>query len=176
MSGIHLITTIMSIELIESLLLTVTVQIESNVEKQKSLFINLMKCITRHCNDFCYNEQRLLNNMEKYKQLGEEYRKCHINHNNSFGDQIFVQNERYRNDFEEIAELGSGSFGSVCKVRNRNENELYAIKKIVLHGILFNYFYIKLLLYLIYNIYKNWQDGHSNKLKRVLMKVGFGLR
>lgn len=45
---------------------------------------------------------------------------------------------RYENDFEEIAELGSGAFGAVYKVKNRLDGQLYAVKKILLSSVTFS--------------------------------------
>jgi translation initiation factor 2-alpha kinase 4 len=41
-----------------------------------------------------------------------------------------VKNSRYSEDFEEIAYLGSGSFGDVMKVRNRLDGIFYAVKRV----------------------------------------------
>lgn len=40
---------------------------------------------------------------------------------------------RYQIDFEEIAQIGKGSFGEVIKVRNRLDGRYYAIKKIKIY-------------------------------------------
>eukprot|EP01125_Pyxidicula_operculata_P006049 TRINITY_DN2115_c0_g1_i4.p1 TRINITY_DN2115_c0_g1~~TRINITY_DN2115_c0_g1_i4.p1 ORF type:complete len:1256 (-),score=288.16 TRINITY_DN2115_c0_g1_i4:715-4482(-) len=43
-----------------------------------------------------------------------------------------AHHDRYKVDFEEIGQIGKGSFGDVMKVRNRLDGRVYAIKKIVL--------------------------------------------
>ncbi|KAJ3417189.1 hypothetical protein HDV05_006395 [Chytridiales sp. JEL 0842] len=52
--------------------------------------------------------------------------------NFSFPDSINSQQQlsRYAADFEEVAFLGKGGFGSVVKSRNRIDNRFYAVKKI----------------------------------------------
>ncbi|KAH8828108.1 other/PEK/GCN2 protein kinase [Flagelloscypha sp. PMI_526] len=37
---------------------------------------------------------------------------------------------RWRDDFEQLAELGKGGFGSVIKARNRTDKNIYAVKKV----------------------------------------------
>jgi alpha-tubulin suppressor-like RCC1 family protein len=46
----------------------------------------------------------------------------------------FTPDGRYEYDFEEIEAIGRGSFGSVFKVRNRFDEQFYAMKKINLKG------------------------------------------
>jgi hypothetical protein len=42
-------------------------------------------------------------------------------------------NSRFKNDFEELEEIGSGGFGVVVKVRNKLDSRTYAVKKIILN-------------------------------------------
>jgi len=51
----------------------------------------------------------------------------------------YSNNSKYEQEFEEIQSLGSGSFGKVYKVRYRFDEEIYAVKKIDLKGISFNF-------------------------------------
>jgi len=51
--------------------------------------------------------------------------------NNSCGENKIPQNySRYREDFKELEELGTGAFGSVYKVQNKLDMRIYAMKKI----------------------------------------------
>jgi hypothetical protein len=43
-------------------------------------------------------------------------------------------NSRFKNDFDEIEEIGSGGFGVVVKVKNKLDGRFYAIKKIILNS------------------------------------------
>ncbi|XP_029414981.1 eukaryotic translation initiation factor 2-alpha kinase 1 isoform X2 [Nannospalax galili] len=45
-----------------------------------------------------------------------------------------AQTSRYLNEFEELAILGKGGYGSVYKVRNKLDGQHYAIKKILIKG------------------------------------------
>jgi hypothetical protein len=45
-------------------------------------------------------------------------------------DNNFIPNDKYLNKFEEISEIGSGSYGQVFKVKLKSSSELFAIKKI----------------------------------------------
>jgi hypothetical protein len=47
-------------------------------------------------------------------------------------DSDFIPNNKYLNKFEEISEIGSGSYGQVFKVKLKSSSELFAIKKIVI--------------------------------------------
>lgn len=45
----------------------------------------------------------------------------------------FLENGRYKKQFETIRELGRGGFGVVYQCRYLMDNNIYAIKKIKLH-------------------------------------------
>jgi alpha-tubulin suppressor-like RCC1 family protein len=47
-------------------------------------------------------------------------------------DNNFIPNNKYMNKFEEILEIGSGSYGQVFKVKLKSSSELFAIKKIAI--------------------------------------------
>ncbi len=47
---------------------------------------------------------------------------------------IFLSEKRYENDFEELILIGEGGFGSVYQVKNKIDDEIYAIKKINSQG------------------------------------------
>ncbi|CAD5217744.1 unnamed protein product [Bursaphelenchus xylophilus] len=51
----------------------------------------------------------------------------------SIGD-FSIVSSRYRQDFEEIADIGSGGFGRVYKVKSRLDGNFYAVKKIPLRS------------------------------------------
>ena len=40
----------------------------------------------------------------------------------------------YKNNFEEIVLLGEGGFGQVFKVKDKNHDQFYAVKKINVKG------------------------------------------
>ncbi len=44
----------------------------------------------------------------------------------------FIPNNKYLNKFEEITQIGSGSYGKVFKVKLKSSSELFAIKKIAI--------------------------------------------
>ena len=45
-----------------------------------------------------------------------------------------VNENRYKNTFEELDPIGSGSFGTVFKVKSRINGKIYSIKKLSLDG------------------------------------------
>ena len=45
-----------------------------------------------------------------------------------------VMDFSYFNNFEEINVLGQGGFGQVFKVRDKSDDQFYAVKKIVVQG------------------------------------------
>jgi alpha-tubulin suppressor-like RCC1 family protein len=47
-------------------------------------------------------------------------------------DNNFIPNDKYINKFEEISQIGSGSYGKVFKVKLKSSSELFAIKKIAI--------------------------------------------
>jgi alpha-tubulin suppressor-like RCC1 family protein len=47
-------------------------------------------------------------------------------------DNNFVPNDKYKNEFEEISQIGSGSYGKVFKVKLKSSAEFFAIKKIAI--------------------------------------------
>jgi alpha-tubulin suppressor-like RCC1 family protein len=47
-------------------------------------------------------------------------------------DNNYIPNNKYLNKFEEISEIGSGSYGKVFKVKLKSSSELFAIKKIAI--------------------------------------------
>lgn len=47
--------------------------------------------------------------------------------------QVYLENGRYKNSFEEICFLGKGGFGVCHKVKHKLDSNFYAIKKVRLH-------------------------------------------
>jgi hypothetical protein len=47
-------------------------------------------------------------------------------------DNNFIPNDKYMNKFEQISQIGSGSYGKVFKVKLKSSSELFAIKKIAI--------------------------------------------
>jgi hypothetical protein len=47
-------------------------------------------------------------------------------------DNNFIPNNKYLNKFEQVSEIGSGSYGQVFKVKLKSSSELFAIKKIAI--------------------------------------------
>jgi hypothetical protein len=83
------------------------------------------------------------------KKLGITMKAIHIQGDNNFipnnkyleitantitiqNDSDFIPNNKYLNKFEEILEIGSGSYGKVFKVKLKSSSELFAIKKIAI--------------------------------------------
>jgi alpha-tubulin suppressor-like RCC1 family protein len=64
----------------------------------------------------------------------EDFSAKKMNDEKSVENLKFAPNGRYEYDFEEIEAIGEGTFGSVFKVRNRLDEQFYAMKKINLKG------------------------------------------
>jgi len=68
-------------------------------------------------------------------QFMSQFLKTEYTHNNSTSKlNDGLKSGKYQSEFDEISSIGSGSFGTVYKVKNKIDEQLYAIKKIVFNG------------------------------------------
>jgi alpha-tubulin suppressor-like RCC1 family protein len=82
-------------------------------------------------------------NASKNSQVGNAFQDKEISnktiHSISIEGKSTNEESRYVKDFEEIECIGKGGFGSVYKVKNKLDDRYYAVKKIKLEGIFFQF-------------------------------------
>src|SRR5690349_9374958 len=123
-------------ELFESLLWSALYELESDSSKHSVLFNKICKYLKYECNfdkidiytDFFPKESK-----EKYHKLQWMFRNCF---ESSAGSELFMQNGKFNYEFNNCGQIGKGGFGNVYKVESILDDKYYAVKKVVLRGIL----------------------------------------
>jgi len=124
----------------ESLLWSTISIIENNSCKRKGLINQIILYLKESNNNFTINAENFNcdDSSNKYMSLFCEYKKCYENTLNADKFKTKPQTGRYSNDFEELDFLGKGRYGLVYKVKCKNTDKEYAVKKRKIKGLNLN--------------------------------------